>query len=147
MGFQLYHAAVFTASLLFAHCAGSSEQSQSTNRSKHDEIHRARSQIDSLIYKLTLDLNTFTETKDHASALEKDAEKLARIAEEEIAFLKPVQQLLEKLANGNRDQTSSCFGTRGGKIQVQIEAKESALPKHYTINIPGKYESDDDDIL
>ncbi|XP_068733893.1 uncharacterized protein [Montipora capricornis] len=136
MGFQLYHAAVFTASLLFAHCAGSSEQSQSTNRSKHDEIHRARSQIDSLIYKLTLDLNTFTETKDHASALEKDAEKLARIAEEEIALLKPVQQLLEKLANGNRDQTSSCFGTRGGKIQVQIEAKESALPKHYTINVP-----------
>ncbi|XP_068733895.1 uncharacterized protein [Montipora capricornis] len=137
MGFQLYLAAVFTAFLVLEHCAGSAEQSQSTNRSKHDEIHRAKSQIDSLIYKLTLDLNTFNEKNDLASAMQKDAEKLARIAEEEIALLKPVQHLLEKLANGNTsNRNQTCFAKRGGKIQVQIEAKESALPKHYTINIP-----------
>ncbi|XP_068684699.1 uncharacterized protein [Montipora foliosa] len=135
MGFQLYRVYAFTAFLIFA--VGVSAKYQSTNHSKHDEIHRAKSQIDSLIYKLTLDLNTFTEKKDLASAMEKDAEKLARIAEEEIALVKPVQQLLEKLAKGNTsNRNQTCLARRVGKIQVQIEAKESALPKHYTITVP-----------
>ncbi|XP_068733894.1 uncharacterized protein [Montipora capricornis] len=135
MGFQLYRVYAFTVFLIFA--VGVSAKSQSTNHSKHDEIHRAKSQIDSLIYKLTLDLNTFTEKKDLASAMEKDAEKLARIAAEEIALVKPVQQLLEKLAKGNTsNRNQTCLARRVGKIQVQIVAKESALPKHYTITVP-----------
>ena len=125
MGFYLYHIAVFSATLLFF------VQSQPSNYSKHNEIHRARSQIDSLIYKLTLDLNTW-----------KEAQRLARIAQEEIAALTPVQHLLERLANGYTSSGYLCSTTRGGEIKVQIEAKGSGLPKHYTITIPGKKNND-----
>ena len=71
--------------------------------------------------------------------MQKDAEKLARIAEEEIALLKPVQHLLEKLAKGNASHGyPKCAAGRGGKIQVRIEATGSSLPKHYTITVPGR---------
>ncbi|XP_067033252.1 uncharacterized protein [Acropora muricata] len=130
MGSYLFHVAVFTATFLFY------VQSQPSNFSKHNEIHRARSQIDSLIYKLTLDLNTLTQKKNLAHATEKEAQRLARIAQEEIAVLKPVQRVLERLAKGNTSSGYLCSTTRGGKINVRIEAKGSQLPKHYTITIP-----------
>ena len=41
-------------------------KSQATKPSKHGEVHRAKSQIDSLIYKLTLDLKTFNEKETKA---------------------------------------------------------------------------------
>ena len=132
MGFYLCHVAVFTATFLFY------VQCQPSNFSKHNEIHRARSQIDSLIYKLTLDFNTLTQKKNIAHATEKEAQKLARIAQEEIAVLKPVQRVLERLAKGNTSSGYLCSTTRGGKINMRIEAKGSQLPKHYTITIPGK---------
>ena len=71
--------------------------------------------------------------------MQKDAEKLARIAEQEIALLKPVQRLLrENLARGNASHGyPSCAAERGGKIQVRIEATGSSLPKRYTITVPG----------
>ena len=70
--------------------------------------------------------------------MQKDAEKLARVAQQEIASLKPVQHLLEKLAKGNASSGyQSCMAKPGGKIQVRIEATGSALPKHYTISVPG----------
>ena len=125
MGFFLCHIAVFSATLLFL------VQSQPSSFSRHNEIHRARSQIDSLIYKLTLDLNNF-----------KRLQSLARNAREEIAVLKPVQRVLEKLAKGNTPSGYLCSTTRSGEINVRIEAKGSQLPKHYTITIPGKKNND-----
>ncbi|XP_067033261.1 uncharacterized protein [Acropora muricata] len=119
MGFFLCHIAVFSATFLFL------VQSQPSSFSRHNEIHRARSQIDSLIYKLTLDLNNF-----------KRLQSLARNAREEIAVLKPVQRVLEKLAKGNTPSGYLCSTTRSGEINVRIEAKGSQLPKHYTITIP-----------
>ena len=130
MGFYLYHVAVFSATFLFS--------VQSQPYSKHNEIHRARSQIDSLIYKLTLDLNILSQKKNLAHATEKEAQRLARIAQEEIAVLKPVQRVLGRLAKGNTSSGYLCSTTRAGKIKVRIEAKGSELPKHYTITIPGK---------
>ena len=131
MGFCVRHIAVLSATFFFL------VQSQPSNFSKHNEIHRARSQIDSLIYKLTLDLNTFIQKKNLAHATEKEAQRLARIAQEEIAMLTPVQHVLEKLAK-NTYSGYLCSTTRSGKIKVRIEAKGSLLPKHYTIAIPGK---------
>ena len=136
MGFYLSHIAVFSATFFFF------AQSQPSNYSKHNEIHRARSQIDSLIYKLTLDFNTFTRKKNLAHATEKEAQRLAQIAQEEIAVLKPVQHFLERIAKGNTSSGYLCSTTRAGKIKVRIEAKGSQLPKHYTITIPGKKNDD-----
>ena len=106
MASQLSVAALFAASMLFFSSCGvilakNPQKSQPTKPSKHGEVYRAKSEIDSLIFKLTLDLNTFNEKKTLATVMQKDAEKLARVAEEEIALLKPVQHLLEKLAKGN----------------------------------------------
>ncbi|KAJ7377124.1 hypothetical protein OS493_030719 [Desmophyllum pertusum] len=104
---------------------------------KHGEVYRAKSQIDSLIYKLTLDLNTFNEKKTLATVMQNDAEKLARIAGEEIALLKPVQRLLDALVKGNASSGyQRCLARPGGKIPVRIETKGSSLPKHYTISVP-----------
>ncbi|XP_015767572.1 PREDICTED: uncharacterized protein LOC107346304 [Acropora digitifera] len=130
MGFYVRHIAVLSATFFFL------VQSQPSNFSKHNEIHRARSQLDSLIYKLTLDLNNFIQKKNLAHATEKEAQRLARIAREEIAVLTPVQHVLEKLAKGNTYSGYLCSTTKGGKIKVRIEAKGSLLPKHYTITIP-----------
>ena len=125
MGFFLCHIAVFSATFFFL------VQSQPSIFSRHNEIHRARSQIDSLIYKLTLDLNDYKRIRN-----------VARIAREEIAVLKPVQRVLERLAKGNTSSGYLCSTTRGGEINVRIEAKGSQLPKHYTITIPGKKNND-----
>lgn len=114
------------------------DRTRKTQPTKHGEVYRAKSQIDSLIYKLTLDLNTFNEKKTLATVMQKDAEKLARIAEEEIALLKPVQHLLDKLVTGNASSGyQHCLAKHGGKIPVKIETKGSSLPKHYTISLPG----------
>lgn len=48
--------------------------SRKTQPTKHGEVYRAKSQIDSLIYKLTLDLNTSNEKKNLATVMQKDAE-------------------------------------------------------------------------
>ena len=136
MGFYVRHIAVLSATFFFL------VQSQPSNFSKHNEIHRARSQIDSLIYKLTLDLNNFIQKKNLAHATEKEAQKLARVAQEEITVLKPIQRVLERLAKGNTSSGYLCSTTRGGKIKVRIEAKGSQLPKHYTMTIPGKKNND-----
>ena len=133
MSFYLCYVAVFF--LFYVQC-------QPSNFSKHNEIHRARSQIDSLIYKLTLDFNTLTQKKNLAQATEKEAQKLARVAQEEITELKPIQRVLERLAKGNTSSGYLCSTTTGGKIKVRIEAKGSQLPKHYTITIPGKKNND-----
>ena len=142
MAIQLSLVALFSALLYFSSCqiilGKVTQNSQPAKPTKHGEVYRAKSEIDSLIYKLTLDLNTFNEKKTLAAVMQKDAEKLARIAEEEIALLKPVQHLLEKLAKGN---TSSgyqrCMAPPGGTIQLRIETTGSSLPKHYTISVPG----------
>ena len=63
---------------------------RSPKPSKHGKVHRAKSQIDSLIYKLTLDLKSFNEKETKAEAMQKDAAKLSRVAKEEIALLRPV---------------------------------------------------------
>ena len=71
--------------------------------------------------------------------MQKDAEKLAQIAEEEIALLKPIQHLLDKLTKGNASSGNQrCLIKQGGKIPMRIEIKGSTLPKHYTISVPGK---------
>ena len=115
------------------------ELTQKSQRTKHGEVYRAKSQIDSLIYKLTLDLNTFNEKKALATVMQKNAEKLARIAEEEIALLKPVQHLLDKLIKGNASSGHQhCLIKQVGKIPMRIEVKGSTLPKYYTISVPGK---------
>lgn len=138
MAFKISLLAILTASLYFSSQSGVTlgKKSQPT---KHGEVYRAKSQIDSLIYKLTLDLNTFNEKKTLATVMQKDAEKLARIAEEEIALLKPVQHLLDKLIRGNASSGyQHCLTKQGGKIPMRIETKGSALPKHYTISVPGE---------
>lgn len=114
--------------------------SRKTQPTKHGEVYRAKIQIDSLIYKLTLDLNTSNEKKNLATVMQKDAEKLSRIAEDEIALLKPVQRLLDQLVKGNASGgNQSCFcGIRGGKTAINIATKSSPLPKHYTITVQGK---------
>lgn len=48
--------------------------SRQTQPTEHGEVYRAKSQIDSLIYKLTLDLNTFNEKKNLATVMQKDAD-------------------------------------------------------------------------
>ena len=131
MGFYLFHIVAFSATLFFV-------RSQQSNFSEHNEIHRARSQIDSLVYKLTLDLNNFIQKKNLAHATEKEAQRLARIAREEIAMLTPVQHVLEKLAKGNISSGYLWPTTRSGKMMLRIKAKGSELPKHYTIAIPDK---------
>ena len=116
------------------------DPAQKTQPTKHGEVYRAKSQIDSLIYKLSLDLNTFNEKKTLATVMQKDAEKLARIAEDEIALLKPVQRLLDQLVKGNASNGyQRCLRRLGGKIPVKIETKGSPLQKHYTISVPGKH--------
>ena len=62
-------------------------KSQATKPSKHGEVHRAKSEIDSLIYKLTLDLKSLNEKETKADAMQKDAAKLTRVAKKEIALL------------------------------------------------------------
>ena len=113
-------------------------KSQATKPSKHGEVHRAKSEIDSLIYKLTLDLKSFNEKEIKATAMQNDAAKLARVAKEEIALLRPVQHLLEKLSKGN---TSSgyqpCMAWSGGKIPIRIDAV-SPLLENFTISVGGK---------
>ena len=143
MAFKISLLATLTAIVCFSsQCRVTlgKELTRKSQPTKHGEVHRAKSQIDSLIYKLTLDLNTFNEKKTLATVMQKDAEKLARIAEEEIALLKPVQRLLDQLIKGNASSgyQQQCLTKQGGKIPLRIETKGSALPKHYTISVPGK---------
>ena len=71
--------------------------------------------------------------------MQKNAEKLALIAEEEIALLKPVQHILDKLIEGNASSGHQhCLIKQGGKIPMRIEVKGSTLPKYYTISVAGK---------
>ena len=112
-------------------------KSQATQPSKHDEVHRAKSEIDSLIYKLTLDLKSFNEKETKAEAMQKDAAKLTHVAKEEIALLRPVHHLLEKLSKGNTSRYQPCMVWSGGKIPIRIETV-SLLPKHFTISVAGK---------
>ena len=142
MAFQLSLVACFFTLLYFSSCKVTLgigvQKSQPSKPTRHGEIHRAKSEIDSLIYKLTLDLNTFNEKKALAAAMQKDTDKLARVAAEEIALLKPVQHLLEKLAKGNASSGyQRCMARPGGKIQVRIGTTGSSLPKHYTISVAG----------
>ena len=133
MAFPLRFVAIF-----FVLCFSSCRVSQSAKPTRHGEVYRAKSEIDSLIYKLTLDLKTFNQKKTMAAVMQKDADKLARIVEEEIALLKPVQHLLEKLAKGNKSSGyQNCMARPGGKMQLRIQTTGSALPKHYTISVPG----------
>ena len=143
MAFQVCQFVLFTA-LLFPSLDGITK-SEATKPSKHGEVHRAKSEIDSLIYKLTLDLKTLNEKETKAEArarvqwaMRKDASKLALVAKEEIALLRSVQYLLEKLAKGNSSNGyERCMAWPGGKIPIQIKAL-SPLPKHFTISVPGK---------
>ena len=117
MAFKISLLAILTAVLYFSSTfrVTLGKESQPT---KHGEVYRAKSQIDSLIYKLTLDLNTFNEKTTLATVMQKDAEKLARIAEEEIALLKPVQHLLDKLIKGNTSRGyQHCLTKQGGKLK------------------------------
>ena len=138
MAFKISILAILAAILYFSSQPRGTlgKESQPT---KHGEVYRAKSQIDSLIYKLTLDLNTFNEKKTLATVMQEDAEKLTRIAEEELALLKPVQHLLDKLIKGNASSGyQHCLTKQGGKMPMRIEIKRSSLPKHYTISVPGK---------
>ena len=136
MAFQVRQTVLLTALLFLSF--DRITKSHATKPSKHREVHRAKSQIDSLIYKLTLDLKSFNEKETKAEAMQKDASKLARVAEEEIALLRPVQHLLEKLAKGNSSNGKErCMAWPGGKIRIQIKAA-SPLPKHFTLSVPGK---------
>ena len=142
MAFKISLLAILTAILYFSSQSRVTLGKKLTRKNqptKHGEVYRAKSQIDSLIYKLTLDLNTFNEKKTLATVMQEDAEKLARIAEEEIALLKPVQHLLDKLIKGNASSGyQHCLTKQGGKIPMRIETKGSSLPKHYTISVPGR---------
>ena len=143
MAFKISFLVILTAMLYFSRQSRvtlGKEVTRKNQPTKHGEVYRAKSQIDSLIYKLTLDLNTFNEKKTLATVMQKDAEKLARIAEEEIALLKPVQHLLDKLIQGNASSGyQNCSKPKqGGKIPMRIETKGSPLPKLYTIGVPGK---------
>ena len=89
MAFQVRQTVLLTAFLFLSF--DRITKSQATKPSKHGQVHRAKSQIDSLIYKLTLDLKSFNEKETKAEAMQKDASKLAGVAEEEIALLRPVQ--------------------------------------------------------
>ena len=140
MAFQVIFVSLLTALMIFSSewrlvVGSNTQKSQPT---KHGEVYRAKSQIDSLIYKLTLDLDTFNEKKTLAGIMQKDAEKLARIVDEEIRLLKPVQHLLDQLAKGNASNGyQRCLGGIGGKIPIRIEMKSSSLPVHYTISVAG----------
>ena len=137
MDFQVCQTVLLTALVLLLSFDGITK-SQATKPSKHGEVHRAKSEIDSLIYKLTLDLKSFNEKETKAEAMQKDASKFAQIAKEEIALLRPVQHLLEKLAKGNSSSGNErCMAWLGGKIPIQIKAA-SPLPKHFTISVAGK---------
>lgn len=141
MAFKISLLAILTAILYFSSQSRVTlgiELTRKSQATKHGEVYRAKSQIDSLIYKLTLDLNTFNEKTKLATVMQKDAEKLARIAEEEIALLKPVQHRLDKLIKGNASSGyQHCLTKQGGKIPMRIDTKGSSLPKHYTISVPG----------
>ena len=138
MAFKISILAILTA-ILYISSQPRGTLGRESQPTKHGEVYRAKSQIDSLIYKLTLDLNTFDETKTLATVMQEDAEKLTRIAEEEIALLKPVQHLLDKLIKGSASSGyQHCLTKQGGYIPMRIEIKRSSLPKHYTISVPGK---------
>ena len=142
MAFKISLLAILTSILYFSSQSGvtlGKELTQKSQPTTHGEVYRAKSQIDSLIYKLTLDLNTLNEKKTLATVMQKNAEKLVQIAKEEIALLKPVQHLLDKLIKGNASRGHQhCLIKQGGKIPMIIEVKGSTLPKYYTISIPGK---------
>ena len=146
MAFQLSQVAIFTALLYFSYCGvifgKNTQNSQHTKPTKHGEVHRAKSEIDSLIYKLSLVLNNFNEKKTVAAVMLKDAENVVRVAKEEIAVLKTVRHLLETLAKGNTSsEYQRCMprprSRPGGEIPVRIKATVSPLPKDYTISISG----------
>ena len=132
------HSAFYPHRLLLPSFDGITK-SQATKPSKHGEVYRAKSEIDSLIYKLTLDLKFFNEQETKAEAMQKDASKSTRVAKEEIALLRPVQHLLEKLSKGNTSRYQPCMTWSGGKIPIRIETV-SPLPKHFTISVAGKVE-------
>ena len=141
MAFKISLLALLTAILYFSSQSRvtlGKELTQKSQASTHGEVYRAKSQIDSLIYKLTLDLNTFNEKEKLATVMQKDAKKLAQIAEEEIALLKPIQHLLDKLIKGNASSGNQRCLIKGGKFSMRIEIKGSTLPKYYTISVPGK---------
>ena len=84
-------------------------------------------------------MTTLTEKKTLAALMQEDAEKLSRVAKEEIAMLKKIQHLLDSLAKGGASSANQqCLTSRNGNIQVRIETTGSSLPKHYTISVKGK---------
>ena len=92
---------------------------QRSQPTKHGEVYRAKS---------------LNEQK-------KDAENLARIAEEELALLKPIQHLLDQFVTGNASSGyQRCLTSPGGTIPMKIETKGSSLPQFYTISAPSMYE-------
>ena len=70
--------------------------------------------------------------------MQKDAAKLARVAKEEIALLRPVQHLLEKLSKGNTSRgCQPCMAWSGGKIPIRIDAV-SPLLENFATSVRGK---------
>ena len=71
MAFKISLLVILTAILYFSRQSPVTLGKKVTRKNqptKHGEVYRAKSQIDSLIYKLTLDLNTFNEKKTLATA-------------------------------------------------------------------------------
>ena len=71
MAFKIGLLVILTAILYFllSGVTLGNELTQKSQSTKHGEVYRAKSQIDSLIYKLTLDLNTFNEKKTLATVM------------------------------------------------------------------------------
>ena len=105
---------------------------------RHAEIHRAKSEIDSLLFKLTLDLDTARNKASMAHQMQLEAKGLTEIAKREISILSYIRHLLHELSKGALDEKpwESCRFAR--KASITLETGASALPVNYTAGVTGE---------
>ena len=130
------HVPVFLCFLMLVSVHGEDENS-AEKPTTHPEVHRAKSHIDSLLFKLHLDMNTQEEKQALANKMKEESEERMDITRKELVIAKYLQHLLDQLSKGVLDHKSFSCGA-SHFLNVQIRTSGSALPENYTISVQGE---------
>ena len=113
------------------------EDDSADKQTTHPQVHRAKSELDSLLLKLHLDMDTLEEKNALANKMEEESKEGMEVTRKELVIAKYLQHLLDQFAKGVFDhKTFSCGASHF--LNVEIRTNGSALPENYTISVQGE---------
>lgn len=120
------------------------ENSKGTSQLKrHSEIHQAKNLVDTLSFKLRLNLKTYQTRYSSSKQLSSHYLAQSVAVQNEIKQLNKLKHLLNQLA-GQTSSTCEKFYSKFGftaSRPIVIKTTSSALPKHYTAKVQGTEEA------